>query len=487
MSAAVVLVFVLAVGAVVNEAVVQSGSSSSSEGHRSSMVDGSTSDLRPSIRVKPPRGRSSTSRSSDVSSHAAFAVRLYAVLASKDTESDDDVPDVAFSPLSVASLLYALVEGANGTTAHEIHAALNHTHGESNDGRRECHRWMEAAVDGLRSETSVSMATRVFHAPLFHLKPDYVARLQSRYRVKTQPLDFMASPDGAERAVNAWVADATRQHIQTLVPTGTFDRLTVLVFVNALFFKAEWQTKFDETRTRLRPFHVRRSSDNASTYERAVTTMHVVAEFPYRDFRRFRFEMIELPYTSSGCSMFVVLPHRGSSLSAVVGHLLRRPTIVAQPRRRLHNETVAVFLPRFRVDEASVDLKSALGGLGIVQAFQEGRADLSGIGGTGLDDGTDELHVSEALHKVFIEVDEKGSRASAASGLVIKGRSMSSDPVFRADRPFLYFIRHNPTSSILFMGNVAHPKDVVQVTSSTASPLLRTRVSHHAKGFRKPE
>jgi serpin B len=163
------------------------------------------------------------------------------------------------------------------------------------------------------------------------------------------------------------------------------------------------------------------------------------------------FQIVELPYAEEGFTMVVMLPDRTKSSSQelesklTLSHLLN-----VQKDSSMGFFEVNIWLPKFKLEE-TLDLNRALTKLGIVDLFTQNVADLSGM------DGTKELYVSNILHKAFIEVNEEGSEAAAATGTTTTRIGVSKSFDFRADHPFLFFIRHNDTNAIVFMGRLMRP------------------------------
>jgi len=399
-------------------------------------------ELPPGNRIQPSGGNSRTIRIKHgglAIKDCQFALKMYRQLSS---ESDGNV---LFSPLSILTAISALAEGANGTTARELLSVMNRTTVDGSQYRTRIVQILNRMNAKGGTNLALNVASRLYIQQDYPVLPNFQQTLEHYYKMETVSLDFESS-QSVEQSINDWVARTTSQRITTLVPPGTLDPLTRMVLANAIYFKGDWETTFPEANTRLRPFYSKRDK-----YVQ-VPMMMVESDFPYYDYTGMGFEMIELPYVGKEVSMFVVLPHEGQSLNAVSRRLLQRPLLVVKPSRRMYSNTITVVLPKFKLED-SVDLKPSLYSLGVRQAFEQDKADFSGIGGNG------ELYVSDVLHSATVEVSEKGTKAAAATAVVIKGRSMSSDPVFRADRPFLFFIRHNPTETVLFLGHVKQLKD----------------------------
>ncbi|GAB6020646.1 hypothetical protein CHUAL_003317 [Chamberlinius hualienensis] len=408
-----------------------------------------------SIRLMPLSSKKTIARPStfNVTVDSDFAVRFFYQLLSSSNNGVNNPLEISrtpkssanliFSPLSIVTVMAAVAEGANGTTSHELYRSLNLNQWAASTLRHKMSHTLNL-LNKSNHNYVLAIANRMFVQEDYPLLSQFEQTLQTYYRMTAEKLNFQFS-NQAESRINKWVSQVTNKQITSLIPSGSLDMMTRLVLTNAVHFKGEWETMFDQSLTRLAPFYP------AKDRQIMVQTMYVEAPFPYHNFERLGFEMVELPYAGSGeVSMFIVLPFESQSLLTVARRLRSRPHLLSRRLRRLqsfNNVEVTVLLPKFKLEE-SIDLKKVLASMGVKDLFDQSKCDLSDM------DGSRELYVSDAYHKAAIEVNEKGTKASAASAVLIKGRSMSTDPVFRADRPFIFFIRHNPSSAILFMGAV---------------------------------
>jgi len=255
--------------------------------------------------------------------------------------------------------------------------------------------------------------------------------------------------NAAVAEINGWVEEQTNHKIKDIVPVDAVDALTRLILVNAVYFKGDWNKKFDTTVTKDEDFHV------SSSVKIKVPLMHIPkGKFVYGVDQRLNCQAISLPYVGEKLSMIILLPdHTVTTLADVESQLTADHLINAEQRFQMSKREVKLWLPHFKLEE-SLQLNNVLRNLGIVDMFGEGVADFSGM------DGTKDLYVSKVLHKAFVEVNEEGSEAAAATAVVMMMRSASipRDPFeFRADHPFLFYIVDNSTKAILFLGRVTKP------------------------------
>jgi serpin B len=222
--------------------------------------------------------------------------------------------------------------------------------------------------------------------------------------------------------------------------------LTRLLLTNAIYFKGDWTRKFDEAATKRATFHL-------GLFNKVqVQMMHQQAEFAYAKVGGV--QVLELPYGSRDLSMLVLLPRRTCGLAKLESRLSLGE--LNQWGTALVPQTVKVFLPRFCLTE-QFGLADALRSMGMASAFSDTQADFSGIS-----DQRPGLYVSDVIHKAFLDVNEEGTEAAAATAVTMALRCSGFHrpppiPVFRADHPFVFLIRHNESGSILFMGRVVNP------------------------------
>ena len=243
-------------------------------------------------------------------------------------------------------------------------------------------------------------------------------------------------PSRSRITINDWVEEKTEGKIEDLIPQGMIDPSTVLVLTNAIYFKGDWASQFPKDQTRDASFRV------STGVTRTVPMMSQVGEFPLATVDGL--QVLGLPYRGQDIQMFVLLPSADDGLADLEARLtaenLDRWLSAAQK-----NE-VSVRLPRFRVT-SEFSLKDQLSALGMPTAF--GAADFSGMA-----EGRD-LQISEVVHKAFVAVDEEGTEAAAATGVIIRETSMP--PEFVADHPFLFLVRDEVTGSVLFLGRMVEP------------------------------
>jgi serpin B len=253
-------------------------------------------------------------------------------------------------------------------------------------------------------------------------------------------LDFQADPEAARQVINQWVAEQTAEKIKDLIPPSTLDQATTLVLTNAIYFNAQWQYQFNPDKTTTDPFNLRNGS------QVSVPTMHISEQFGY--YQGEGFTMLELPYTGNQVSMFLIVPDQGKF--GQIDQTLS-PELWDAAIQGMQYVQVNLGMPKFNFT-SELSLTDPLARSGMPIAFQPGRADFSGM------DGTKTLFISDVLHKAYINLDESGTEAAAATAVVVGKTSMPAEPIiFNVDRPFFFAIQDKPTGEILFLGRVVDP------------------------------
>jgi serpin B len=361
----------------------------------------------------------------------AFAVELYRQLASTPG-------NLFLSPHSISRALAMTYAGAGAETARQMKEALHFELPVDRLGLAFAALQELLAQCARTGEVELSSASSLWLQQGYELRPEFLQLVQDAYQAGLNRVDY-AQPEPARQAINAWVAEATRQRIQDLVPCGVIKPLTRLVLANAIYFKGLWASQFDAAETTSAPFL------NLDGSKSEISLMDQKAEFAYAKFHDL--QALELPYQGDDLAMIILLPDDADGLPPLEASLTTET--LARWTGDLRAQELHVFLPRFQVS-ASFRLDEALQALGMPDAFSETKADFSAM------DPANMLYISAVLHKAFCEVNEQGSEAAAASAVVMALRSLPlPPPVFRADHPFLFLIRHRPSGVILFIGRLS--------------------------------
>lgn len=356
------------------------------------------------------------------------------------------------SPYSIATALSMTSAGARGNTQAELTRTLHLDRVASSPDS--VHATMGALIADYNETThqatprgfQLAVANRLFGAKGATFKPDFLAVNAQLYGAALEPLDFAKATELSRQAINLWVANKTYNKVMELISPGQLLPDAKLVLVNAIYFRGDWAQPFVKAFTAEAPFTV------AAGNKTNVAMMHRSGKFGYFE-KPGQLQVLELPYSGGELSMLVVLPARPESLAKIESGLSTEDLNAWSGG--LRPEEVKVSLPKFKITWGTKNVVPELKALGIKDAFLFPNADFSGI------DGGRSLIISLVLHKAFVDVNEEGTEAAAATAIVAApggAPPVAREPkVFTADRPFLLLIRDNQSGAILFIGRVTNP------------------------------
>jgi serpin B len=362
-----------------------------------------------------------------------FAIDLYSQL--KDKEGN-----LFFSPYSISTTLAMTYGGARGNTAKEMSRTLHFTLSQKIIPSAFAKLQTELNEIQKQGKVLLYVANSLWPQRGYPFRQDYLSLMNKDYGVSITPVDYAKASDEARKIINMWVENNTKDTIKDLIRKGDLDRDTVLVLVNAIYFKGNWASQFDPELTKMDDFIL------PDGKKQKVPMMKQTNTFGLRESEEA--QVLELPYVGNQLSMFIILPREANGLQKIENALSEDN--LQSWLSRLPRDEVRVYLPKFKITWGTFELNKPLIALGIKDAFSSARADFSGM------DGTRALFISLVLHKAFVEVNEEGTEAAAATAVVMK-KGESQPHVFRADHPFLFLIRNNTTESILFLGRVIDP------------------------------
>lgn len=382
----------------------------------------------------------------------AFGLDLYA-------QVREEPGNLFFSPYSIASAFAMVYGGARSNTKSQV-AEVFHFEGEQeglHQGFSELNGLFNSmgstsgaagkcwwSCDGTEEVTLGLCVANALWAQQGHIFLDaYLELLDTYYEAAVSLVDFALAPGGAASQINDWVRTATENEITELVTAQDLAATTRLVLTNAIYFKGAWVYQFDKKLTQNAPFYLADGS--------AVEAPMMEAEGDFRVFWHEDFDMVEMPYVGGELAMVVLLPHAEQDING----LKALDTIEAELSAanleawvsELAEQRMTVYLPKFSM-ETRYALKESLIAMGMPDAFDQGVADFSGM------DGTNDLFVFDAFQAAFVDVNEEGTEAGAATAVTM---SCSARPPFRADHPFIFLIRDTDSGAILFLGRMANP------------------------------
>ncbi len=377
-----------------------------------------------------------------VDDNNAFAVDIFGELCRKEG-------NLFISPYSISSALAMTYGGAGGETATQMKDVLklslpgNEVHRALSDIMQKLGRF------GHEGKIRLMIANSIWPQEGYSFYSEFKELLKKYYSVNIFPVNFK-DPEKVRRMINDWVSENTNGLIMDMIPPGALDPLTVMVLVNAVYFKASWDAEFDPGRTEKADFHL-----NSGEAVKA-DMMNRSGKLRYADYRGCK--VLELPYSEREMSMFIVLPsEKGTGILKKPQDLISGD-FFRDMEQCMRYCRVDVSIPRFKL-AYGVTLNAVLQSMGMTDAYDSNKADFTGMYDKAAAGG-ENLYISNVRHKAFVEVNEEGTEAAGVTSVEIK-RTSAPPPMekkrFLADRPFIFLIADNSTKSILFMGRIENP------------------------------
>ena len=363
-----------------------------------------------------------------------FAINLYSQYKSEEG-------NIFFSPFSISTAMAMVYEGAEGKTAKEIKSVFGFP--KYDNSRRNQYSNLLSEINKKDNEYALKTANALWAQQNFQFLDDYLTTVEKYYGGKTTNLDFKNEPDSSRLIINNWVEDKTNNKIKDLFPEGSIHPLTRLVLTNAIYFKAEWLIQFDADKTSDENFRV---NPDKSIKVPMMQPTSQKSTFNYTQNKDL--QILEMPYAGEDLSMLILLPLDDNIEALENSFTIEKLT---EWKKSLRRRKVNVYIPKFKF-ETKYFMKNTLRNLGMPTAFT-GSADFSGM------TGKKDLKIDEVIHQAFIEVNEEGTEAAAATGIGVGMKTSMSrpPPIFKADHPFIFIIQQNETGNILFMGRVNNP------------------------------
>ncbi len=367
----------------------------------------------------------------------SFACDLYGQLRA-------EAGNIFYSPYSIWACLAMVESGARGDTASEMQQVLHFTPVLA-DIHSQYRSWQQQLTSNAPGDVQLSVANALWSQEGHPFLAEFLETARQDFGANLHQADFRTSAEPARQQINQWVSDRTAGRITDLIQPGLLDGNTRLVLVNAIYFKGKWQVPFKKQSTIDGSFSV--TQDKSTT----VPFMRATERFAYAETDDV--QLLEMPYAGRRLSMVVVLPKTADKLAAIetslnAANLNEWTSKLSAPGAAMR---VDVWLPRFKMT-SEFKLTETLARLGMSDAFTP-KADFSGM------DGAQDLFLSAVIHKAFVDVNEEGTEAAAATGTTVRALAVAPIPVkvFRADHPFLFLIRDVQTGCVLFAGRVTNP------------------------------
>ena len=371
-----------------------------------------------------------------VNANNQFALDLYSKYKSKEG-------NIFFSPYSISTALAMTYEGAKRETAQEMQSVFHFS--EDNNTRRGGYADLYSEINKKDKKYKLHTANALWAEKDFHFSNDYFNVVEQYYNGKVTNLNFKQEAEKSRKTINNWIEDQTNNKIKDLIPTGVIDGLTRLVLTNAIYFKGEWVEQFNKDDTKSKDFKI--TPDNIIKVPLMRRTDDK-AIFNYIDDSNL--QILEMPYSGEDLSMLVLLP-KNNNLKALEDSLSVEK--LSKWKEDLKEQRVNIYIPKFKF-ETKYFMTETLKEMGMPIAFSPS-ADFSGM------TGEKNLFISDVIHQAFVDVNEEGTEAAAATAVVMKLTASPNAPIiptFRADHPFIFIIQQNNTGNILFMGKVVDPR-----------------------------
>ena len=391
----------------------------------------------PGVFAMPPAQATTADQAEAVKGSNAFAVDLYRQLRRQPG-------NLFFSPESISTVFAMAYAGARGQTATQMAAVFHFTLPQ--DRLQPAMGALLAGMNAQHKSYELRVADGLWAQQDENFLPGYLKLVQENYGAGFHRVDFRTASESVRGDINRWVEQQTKDKIKNLIAPGVLTPATRLVLTNAIYFKGDWRDQFAKTETKDEDFYL------SASHPVRRQMMHRTGGYRYYDGGSF--QELELPYTGGDLAMIVLLPKDRSGLpvleQAFTAAAADQWVNALKPAAK-----VVLTLPRFTMTR-QFELNGALAKMGMPLAFSNA-ADFSGM------TGKPGFTISAAIHKAFIDVNEKGTEAAAATSTVMRAtamrRPMPEPPpiIFRADHPFLFLIRDTRSGSILFMGRLSDP------------------------------
>ena len=385
--------------------------------------------LGSSGRAGPPRPADSAAIAHGTN---AFALSLYSSLRAQPG-------NLFLSPFSIETAMSMVYAGARGQTAQQMSAVLRLPAAPQQAESAFSDLLGTLQSDAKKHGYQLDIADGLWAQQGYPLLPSYLQAMRSAFGAEIDSVDFVHNSSAIAAQINGWVAQRTHDKIKDLFAPSAFHSNTRLVLANAIYFKGSWA----------RPFNPEFTHDDTFTSGGAKIQVHMMQQqcsFGY--FEGGSYQLLELPYKGDTLAMDIFLPRKGDGLPAFEQGLTAES--LAAALAKLHPDMVRVELPRFTM-ASSFELNRELAALGMPLAFSSG-ADFSGMSDRGR-----ELSLSLVVHKAWVDVNEQGTEAAAATGIGIKAAAVVRYTDFRVDHPCFFLIRDLSSGAILFMGRLDHP------------------------------
>ncbi|XP_028631488.1 serpin B13 isoform X2 [Grammomys surdaster] len=364
--------------------------------------------------------------------------------------------NVLFSPLGILTALGMILLGTQGSTASEILKILSSEQVTDNfkikseeeeiKKREEIHHQFQKLLTELNkfsNDYDLIISNRLFGEETYLFLQKYINYVEKYYHASLEPVDFVSAADESRKKINYWVQSQTNEKVKDLFPEGSLNSSTKLVLINTVYFKGLWDREFKKENTKKEDFWLNKN------ISKPVQMMAQCGSFSFNLLEDLQAKIVGIPYKNNDLSMFVLLPNDIDGLEKIIDKISPEKLVEWTSPGHMEQRRVDLRLPRLQVEE-TYDLKPMLEAVGVHRAFSE-RANYSGMS------AHSGLHAQNFLHRSFLVVTEEGVEATAGTGVGFKVLLTASYELVHCNHPFLFFIRHRESDSILFFGKFSSP------------------------------
>uniref|UniRef100_A0A8C7BFQ0 Serpin family B member 13 n=1 Tax=Neovison vison TaxID=452646 RepID=A0A8C7BFQ0_NEOVI len=314
-------------------------------------------------------------------------------------------------------------------------------------GREKIHHQFQEFLDEIGKPTSdfeLKITNKLFGEKTYLFLQKYLDYVEKYCHASLEPVDFVNAADETRKKINSWVESQTNEKIKDLFPDGSLNSFTKLVLVNIVYFKGQWDREFKKENTKEEEFWLNKSTS------KSVPMMTQCHSFSFTFLEDLQAQILGIPYKNNDLSMFVLLPNDIDGLDKIIDQITPEKLIEWTSPGHMKERTVILHLPRFEVEDG-YDLEAVLSAMGLGEAFSVCGADYPGMS------SHSRLHAQKFLHRSFVVVTEEGTESSAATGVGFALTSAPGCEHFHCNHPFLFFIKHQESNSILFFGRFSSP------------------------------
>lgn len=370
-----------------------------------------------------------------------FAFDVYPKLIEKEKNT-------FFSPLSISSAFGMVYEGANGKTASEIKSVFHFP--EDMNILRSSFYSINNEINKTSKEYQLSIANALWAQKDYKFLDEYISSVDKYYGGKVTNLDFLNAVEEARLIINKWIEDKTNNKIKDIISKGSLSEATKLVLTNAIYFNGKWEKPFEKKATKADIMFTTNPGINVNVNMMQQTNDDKTV-FKYGENNDL--QILEMPYKGDKLSMVVVLPKKNDITSL---EKLLTLSNFNNWKKSLKEQRVNVFIPQFKFDSKYSSMANTLKSMGMPTAFSPGNADFSKM------DGTKDLFIDSVIHQSFVDVNEDGTEAAAATVVMMATTSAGPQegpviPTFYANHPFVFVIQDTTNRNILFMGRIVNP------------------------------